>query len=812
MNEDAAWNVFNSVYCIGGSFDQWDATDEDAARAALKLVKELGVGQMVVDLAMESVWTALRREIVPVFWRTVCSNSCQNSDPALLTCFHDALQLLQSSVVVLAPLIKRCEEVCRDCKVHYTQSCNTQQFTASHGQGGLDKLPRGSPLHEVMMVQLRATLHSQMPAAAPHTLTAIYEVAFRIYNHLHLDQFKLCSDSSFAETSVDGCQSCAGCLRDSTQCDCLNLSNTFTEINRVTWQVGIAEELCSSVAAARLVDAVRARVSATCALPHDTHRLQPLLKWFEAAGLGWLGVVGSPQRPPPTTAHPLYRACHGLLIRSFVNTRIRDLFPIVIDHPESRPAIDDLRACMQVMDVHQHLVHTLRKSIQSRMLHPGVKTLNVLHAYTSIIRALKALEPRGAILDLVTEPVRMYLRSRKDFVRYIVTSLTDSGASSDSLELSDDVMDGDVPDDALPSVSDDEWRLWVPDSVYAQNKAKKSCESSSNDLISMLVDIYGSKDMFISEYRALFADRLLSSLDCSKATVEIETKHLEQIKKRFGTSSPYISKIEVMIRDMNVSRSVNSAVLEAISTSAAESVPPDPHPVVVACLIVSGLFWPAFKEENIELPERALQHIKRYDELFTKLKPNRKLSWKHHLGQVDLELELQSRTLEVKCTPGQAAVIMAFEDKSRLTLREVSLATKTTPSLARKLIAFWVGQGVVQEVSSDVFEVCEEGPGSTAPSGAPAAPPPLPVEDDNESAMAPSEMQRQEELEVVWSYILGMLTNLSSLPIERIHSMLKMFVEETVECTIDELRALLDQKVLQHELLMVNGQYKLNKS
>ena len=55
----------------------------------------------------------------------------------------------------------------------------------------------------------------------------------------------------------------------------------------------------------------------------------------------------------------------------------------------------------------------------------------------------------------------------------------------------------------------------------------------SNDFISMLVDIYGSKDMFISEYRALFADRLLASLDCSKATVEAETKHLEQIKKRW---------------------------------------------------------------------------------------------------------------------------------------------------------------------------------------------------------------------------------------------------------------------------------------
>jgi hypothetical protein len=42
--------------------------------------------------------------------------------------------------------------------------------------------------------------------------------------------------------------------------------------------VGVAEELCSSVAAARLVAAVRGAVADACTLPHDAPRLQPLLK------------------------------------------------------------------------------------------------------------------------------------------------------------------------------------------------------------------------------------------------------------------------------------------------------------------------------------------------------------------------------------------------------------------------------------------------------------------------------------------------------------------------------------------------------
>jgi len=95
-----------------------------------------------------------------------------------------------------------------------------------------------------------------------------------------------------------------------------------------------------------------------------------------------------------------------MMIRTFIYTRIRNLFSVVIDYPESRPAIEDLRSCLQVIDVYSHLVKTLRQSIRRRLLHPGVQTENVLLAYISIIMALKLLEPKGVILDLVTEPVR----------------------------------------------------------------------------------------------------------------------------------------------------------------------------------------------------------------------------------------------------------------------------------------------------------------------------------------------------------------------------------------------------------------------
>jgi anaphase-promoting complex subunit 2 len=48
-------------------------------------------------------------------------------------------------------------------------------------------------------------------------------------------------------------------------------------------------------------------------------------------------------------------------------------------------------------------------------------------------------------------------------------------------------------------------------------------------------------------------------------------------------------------------------------------------------------------------------------------------------------------------------------------------------------------------------------------------------EGEEESLTASSRDQREAELSIFWSYIMAMLTNFDSLPIERIHQMLRIF-------------------------------------
>lgn len=130
-------------------------------------------------------------------------------------------------------------------------------------------------------------------------------------------------------------------------------------------------------------------------------------------------------------------------------------------------------------------------------------------------------------------------------------------------------------------------------------------------------------------------------------------------------------------------------------------------------------------------------------------------------------------------------------------------------TVLRRKMAFWVSKGLLKETSNDIYILQEE---STCKNRLSTD---VVEEEETESVMASASDQREEELQVFWSYIVGMLTNLDSMPIERIHQMLKMFASQgpgAVECGLPELKHFLDRKVREHQLLFSSGLYRLPKS
>jgi anaphase-promoting complex subunit 2 len=99
-------------------------------------------------------------------------------------------------------------------------------------------------------------------------------------------------------------------------------------------------------------------------------------------------------------------------------------------------------------------------------------------------------------------------------------------------------------------------------------------------------------------------------------------------------------------------------------------------------------------------------------------------------------------------------------------------------------------QGVLLENTPNTFSSMEEGgmkrgPGLGDMSGINHS---LDLEED--SITASSADQREEELGMFWSYILGMLTNLESLPLERIYQMLRIFAmqEDDSKAEVQKLK------------------------
>lgn len=157
------------------------------------------------------------------------------------------------------------------------------------------------------------------------------------------------------------------------------------------------------------------------------------------------------------------------------------------------------------------------------------------------------------------------------------------------------------------------------------------------------------------------------------------------------------------------------------------------------------------------------------------------------------------------------------------TLTDLCQTLKVPATILRKRIALWQSHGVIREPRTDCFVLVDDDPNDNGRTGVAASgrtteqptQPPQPGEcddDEIESAMESAEDQREQELIMFWAYIVGMLTNIDSMPLERIHQMLKMFATNgRAVISPDELKDFLQRKVCEHELIFAGGVYHLPK-
>ena len=338
----------------------------------------------------------------------------------------------------------------------------------------------------------------------------------------------------------------------------------------------------------------------------------------------------------------------------------------------------------------------------------------------------------------------------------------------------------------------------------------------------MLVQIYGSKKLFVTEYRRLLSQKLLKS---GSFKTDDEVMTLELLELRFGEAPLHPCKI--MMKDIDDSRRINKNIDAEVQQGGLA----DPAPM--RSTIISKEYWPKLLDEPpFRLhPVLGAAHEK-FGRQFTKAKAPRKLIWKHNLGMVDLDLAFDTgvagqpkRSFNFLCTPAQASIILHLRDQPRISVRNLAHKLGIQEGLVRRIAAKWVNLGVVREIStsgSAYFEVMEdyghveEGCAGGAGDGAGGAGASSTNqiargdEDEDEDMLAQNQEELEQQALVYENYVRGMLSNFGELPLDRIHNMLSMFVPgDDNSISAQQLRGLLSHLCNQEKLVFDGSAYKL---
>ncbi|XP_041369273.1 anaphase-promoting complex subunit 2-like isoform X2 [Gigantopelta aegis] len=755
---------------------QWP---ESEFQCAVQVLQQHGLGHIIEEWFLENIQQDLRHRVAPQFWSSFDDKKLKTDEEKLKSCeknehlksgdrLYEAVDYLHSVTMQTIPCIDRLEAL-RLQEESYGPPVSSKRIL------------------NIIITYYKAIIFFTVPHCFLACVERFYSEAFRVFQH----------SSSEDPDGEEDSPTCNGCGEDTDNCKCSTIMEKFHNVNRKLDEIGVLERISGTAVTSIVHHQIEQNIESTCKGNFEHSYIEALEKWLDTKVLGWLNIVYASSRSssgPESISAFRDRLLH-FLYETYAKTLIDQLFNIIIEFPESEPAIADLNICLEKTDFRTHLVTSLRAALESRLLHPGVNTADILTAYISAIRSLRALDPAGVILELVCEPVRKYLRSRDDTVRCIVSSLTDEGSN----ELLDELVKAQplLLDEGLTSDDDtDDWQTWMPDPVDADPSSTSKSRRAS-DIISMLVNIYGSKELFVNEYRTLLADRILTHFNYD---IERELRYLELLKLRFGETQLHYS--EVMLKDVADSKRINSRIAEENEQLGVK------ENIDVNAMILSAQFWPAFREEKITLPEEMQHSLECFTKRFEALKGNRTLNWKPHLGLVNIDIELKDQVFSFSVSPVHAAIIMQFQNQDKWTVDELSTVLEMPASALRRKITYWQSQGLLKEEVPDMFMLVEEHKGHSQDVM-------IPDEDETESAMASAQEQREEELQVFWTYIVGMLTNLDCLPLERIHSMLRMFAMQgpsAGECSIHELKGFLDTKVKEQKLIYSGGVYRLSKS
>lgn len=455
-----------------------------------------------------------------------------------------------------------------------------------------------------------------------------------------------------------------------------------------------------------------------------------------------------------------------------------------------------------------------------RLLHYGASTTQILDVYINTINAFRVVDPTGVLLHFIVGQIRSYLKTRQDLAKILIMSFLADTEDEDGNMVEHDadicVAIAAEMKNAITTNFDAQEDLdfsydWVPEPMDTAADYRKV----SSDLMAYLLNLFDSIQSFISELQSILGERLLKSDDTDFLK---ERRLIELLQHRYGKAD--LQACEVMLHDVTSSKQLNAAIRWGMGMSP------------FSAEVLSHRYWPPQRSESFVLPRPVEEFQSHYSAAFERIKYLRKLDWVQVLGKVQVDLDLEDRSIEgLVVHTWQAAVIYAFENEDEeagstesrrpatKTAKQLMQELKMSETLVRNALAFWIGEKVLVRTKGgeDAYAVLERQESGNAQSNVALAA----QQAADEAAAAEAFMAAQaaqaakdEQLKVYEQAITFMLTNRGSVPFEQMNMMLGMIVQGQGGVVLDseELKGLLEKLVGEARVERSGNVFRLRRS
>nr|CDJ96278.1 Cullin domain containing protein [Haemonchus contortus] len=517
----------------------------------------------------------------------------------------------------------------------------------------------------------------------------------------------------------------------------------------------------------------------------------------------WLSTIPLTDKGDLSTIQDLGK---NALMKAIIDRLTDSIYDMaVVNFPKSYPTLSTLRKCMISIQEYgrEKLVNTLINDVETQLLHIAVDTPAILNGYSLCVESLRELDPSCVIMHRVCKVIKEYLKGRPDTVRQIINYITSEKRDDLAAHLANrcgTIVDEDeltgANDDFLPEAMNlSQWRHWMPDPIDV-GPGESGRFRQAADVFNMLVSVYGSKEMFVKEYRQLLAERLTSS---NTKDPIFERRYLDLLKLRFNEGE--LQQCEVMLKDIRDSQRIDRTALGR------KCVP------VSAC-VISSHFWPKINSETVpEFPPVLEEALVEYEKSFMDHKESRRLQWLRAVGCVEVTLKLGDVEVDKVVPNPIAAVLYLYLEKESWTVSEVSERLSISKGVARRRLEWWRSQGLLSQ-SLPTGATAEEWSLVTNPNLLATSRGAADDESDEDEGAIEETTDAIDALEQYWSYTKNFIANHDNgeVKAERMHRIYRMFSSPSAQGpSLETVTAFLMKKVKMNLLTYNNGFFRVVK-